>query len=143
MSKAQRRATKKYYPPHLTGHGSRGLGLVDMIFFVLDIDLPRAKSRNGCFQRLISHLLLPWVHAFMTLNIYCTWLTETDLTLSSRILQLLRRGPEVPWFRPQETSPQIENTGYSYAEHRSTPGALLPGRSDLSPRRRSSGRIRF
>ena len=33
---AQRRATKEYYPPHLTGHGSRGLGLLDMIFFDLD-----------------------------------------------------------------------------------------------------------
>ena len=25
MSKAQPRATKEYYPPHLTGRGSRGL----------------------------------------------------------------------------------------------------------------------
>ena len=34
---AQRRATKEYYPPHLTGHGSRGVGLLDMVFFGLEI----------------------------------------------------------------------------------------------------------
>ena len=31
--KAQRRATKEYYPPHLTGHGSRGVGPLDMVLF--------------------------------------------------------------------------------------------------------------
>ena len=32
---AHRRAMKEYYPPHLTGPGSRGVGLLDMVFFVL------------------------------------------------------------------------------------------------------------
>ena len=30
---AHRRAMKEYYPPHLTGPGSRGVGLLDMVFF--------------------------------------------------------------------------------------------------------------
>ena len=33
---AHRRAMKEYYPPHLTGHGSRGVGLLDMVFFALN-----------------------------------------------------------------------------------------------------------
>ena len=32
---AHRRAMKEYYPPHLTGPGSRGVGLLDMVFFGL------------------------------------------------------------------------------------------------------------
>ena len=32
---AHRRAMKEYYPPHLTGPGSRGVGLLDMVFFEL------------------------------------------------------------------------------------------------------------
>ena len=32
---AHRRAMKEYYPPHLTGPGSRGVGLLDMVFFAL------------------------------------------------------------------------------------------------------------
>ena len=34
---AHRRAMKEYYPPHLTGPGSRGVGLLDMVFFDLDL----------------------------------------------------------------------------------------------------------
>ena len=33
---AHRRAMKEYYPPHLTGPGSRGVGLLDMVFFGSD-----------------------------------------------------------------------------------------------------------
>ena len=32
---AQRRATKEYYPPHLTGHGSRGLMALAFVLFGL------------------------------------------------------------------------------------------------------------
>ena len=47
--KAQRRATKEYYPPHLTGHGSRGLGPLDMMLFGIDCPLFGAFSkRNTC-----------------------------------------------------------------------------------------------
>ena len=39
MSKAQRRATKEYYPPHLTGHGSRGLMALALVLFDLGVFL--------------------------------------------------------------------------------------------------------
>ena len=35
MSKAQPRATKEYYPPHLTGRGSRGLMALAFVLFAL------------------------------------------------------------------------------------------------------------
>ena len=35
MSKAQPRATKEYYPPHLTGRGSRGLMALAFELFAL------------------------------------------------------------------------------------------------------------
>ena len=37
MSKAQPRATKEYYPPHLTGRGSRGLMALAFELFGLDV----------------------------------------------------------------------------------------------------------
>ena len=40
---AQRRATKEYYPPHLTGHGSRGVGPLDMVLFALGLLLKYAS----------------------------------------------------------------------------------------------------
>ena len=36
---AQRRATKEYYPPHLTGHGSRGLMALAFVLFGLGVSL--------------------------------------------------------------------------------------------------------
>ena len=36
MSKAQPRATKEYYPPHLTGRGSRGLMALAFELFAQD-----------------------------------------------------------------------------------------------------------
>ena len=33
---AHRRAMKEYYPPHLTGPGSRGVGPLDIMLFELD-----------------------------------------------------------------------------------------------------------
>ena len=38
MSKAQPRATKEYYPPHLTGRGSRGLMALAFELFVIDTE---------------------------------------------------------------------------------------------------------
>ena len=45
---AHRRAMKEYYPPHLTGPGSRGVGLLDMVFFaqVLTSKLSLQSSRH-------------------------------------------------------------------------------------------------
>ena len=44
---AHRRAMKEYYPPHLTGPGSRGVGLLDMVFFGLVVI---KKFRNVSFS---------------------------------------------------------------------------------------------
>ena len=48
--KAQRRATKEYYPPHLTGHGSRGVGPLDMVLFGLGLRA-RTKLSKICRSR--------------------------------------------------------------------------------------------
>ena len=53
---AHRRAMKEYYPPHLTGPGSRGVGLLDMVFFglgecVVHDDVVLLQSRSMSFLR--------------------------------------------------------------------------------------------
>ena len=55
--KAQRRATKEYYPPHLTGHGSRGVGPLDMVLFVLVIHYSSVDKRSGCFRCVTENRL--------------------------------------------------------------------------------------
>ena len=52
---AQRRAMKEYYPPHLTGHGSRGLGLLDMIFFALEFGCVVEESAAQTNQLLPAY----------------------------------------------------------------------------------------
>ena len=47
MSKAQPRATKEYYPPHLTGRGSRGLMALAFELFALGF-----KDGNTVFNIL-------------------------------------------------------------------------------------------
>ena len=44
---AHRRAMKEYYPPHLTGPGSRGVGLLDMVFFGQGIFILLGKGKGG------------------------------------------------------------------------------------------------
>ena len=41
---AHRRAMKEYYPPHLTGPGSRGVGPLDIMLFALNLTWPYAIS---------------------------------------------------------------------------------------------------
>ena len=59
MSKAQRRATKEYYPPHLTGHGSRGLGLLDIIFFGHDPDEDNYRKSHVICLSTIGQKIWP------------------------------------------------------------------------------------
>ena len=53
---AHRRAMKEYYPPHLTGPGSRGVGLLDMVFFDLELhaSCKRAAQLLHSFEKVLG-----------------------------------------------------------------------------------------
>ena len=58
--KAQRRATKEYYPPHLTGHGSRGVGPLDMVLFEQGLnDLSRSTVKIEMASVICSRNTMP------------------------------------------------------------------------------------
>ena len=53
---AHRRAMKEYYPPHLTGPGSRGVGLLDMVFFGYNYTGSHAEHREQTLIRVFPTL---------------------------------------------------------------------------------------
>lgn len=79
---AHRRAMKEYYPPHLTGPGSRGVGLLDMVFFGPTTNQKHC-TQNTKHCSLKNTLTDSHVHIIITTVHY----TKTEITITSEMDQ--------------------------------------------------------